>query len=209
MNSINNDISLCVASELSLEHEPVVHNNNEDELRVETRNIMEDTPMQSVDSHTPEQTSQQVMSPKCSKGKGTLASVFKINGPNWQLPRYVAPAMSFQSWKSLLVGYHQAFGLDHVVETTPSMEITAEEDRLVHTIIMQSLHMELNEVTLELINLLSSQRNQSGRDAFILIHKQMERPSTVNQNILLKEFFNMKYNVLENIKFTKCLEEKD
>ena len=56
------------------------------------------------------------------------------------------------------------------------------------------LHMELNEVTLELINLLSSQRNQSGRDAFILIHKQMERPSTVNQNILLKEFFNMKYN---------------
>ena len=59
MNSINNDIFLCVASELSLEHEPVVHNNNEDELRVETRNIMEDTPMQSVDSHTPEQTFQQ------------------------------------------------------------------------------------------------------------------------------------------------------
>ena len=194
MNSNINDISLSVASDLTLEPRPIVDNTNEDELRVETRNIMEDTPMQSVDSHTPEQTSQQVMSPKCSKGKGTLASVFKINGPNWQLPRYVAPAMSFQSWKSLLVGYLQAFGLDHVVETTPSMEITAEEDRLVHTIIMQSLHMELNEVTLELINLLSSQRNQSGRDAFILIHKQMERPSTVNQNILLKEFFNMKYN---------------
>jgi hypothetical protein len=194
MNSNINDISADMAVTTSLDTEVILNDNSEQELRVETRNIIEDTPMQPVDSHTSEQTSQQVMSPKSSKGKGTLASVFKINGPNWQLPRYVAPAMSFQSWKSLLVGYLQAFGLDHVVETTPSMEITAEEDRLVHTIIMQSLHMELNEVTLELINLLSSQRNQSGREAFILIHKQMERPSTVNQNILLKEFFNMKYN---------------
>ena len=61
MNSNINDISLSVASDLTLEPRPIVDNTNEDELRVETRNIMEDTPMQSVDSHTPEQTSQQVL----------------------------------------------------------------------------------------------------------------------------------------------------
>jgi hypothetical protein len=73
MNSINNDISLCVASELSLEHEPVVDNTNEDELRVETRNIMEDIPMQSVDSHTPEQTSQHYF---CALARYLTNSIF-------------------------------------------------------------------------------------------------------------------------------------
>jgi len=59
MNSNINDISADMAVTTSLDTEVILNDNSEQELRVETRNIIEDTPMQPVDSHTSEQTSQQ------------------------------------------------------------------------------------------------------------------------------------------------------
>ena len=58
MNSNINDISADMAVTTSLDTEVILNDNSEQELRVETRNIIEDTPMQPVDSHTSEQTSQ-------------------------------------------------------------------------------------------------------------------------------------------------------
>jgi len=111
-------------------------------------------------------TNQQVMSPSRSHGQESMASAFNIKGPQWQLPKFSAPAMTYQSYKLLLTGFLQLYDLDHVLETNPSREITPQQDRFVHAMLMQSLHLDLNEVTMKLINLLSSIRSRSGREAF-------------------------------------------
>jgi hypothetical protein len=112
MNNIN-DISSSPAVE-PLEHveqlNESVLNTDMMESRVNTRDII-DIPMQPA-CPTPSESPninnfQQVMSPSRSYGQESMASALNIRGPQWQLPKFSAPAMTYQSYKLLLTGFLQ------------------------------------------------------------------------------------------------------